>query len=170
MPPSAFAKAQTSQIQVLAPKAQLDYFDSRSVKLMRPLTALEAWNTIMAQPVPGLKLAFAVRDTLSSWFGVKKIGGFSNKPKGFVQVGDRLDFFLVEHITDTVLTLTARDKHLDVMTCVTTTDETLTVTSSVKTHNKFGRAYMVPVGPAHKVIVWYMLRRMSKAMAAEALS
>ena len=50
------------------------------------------------------------------------------------------------------------------MTCITTHDQRLTITSSVITHNAFGRAYMLPVAPAHRLIVWLMLRRLAKTL------
>lgn len=115
----------------------------------------------MADPLPLLGLAFRVRDAISARFGVKRIGGFSGEVRGFVQEGDTLDFFLVETVNDAVLTLSARDRHLDVLTCVTSVENTLTITSSVKVHNCFGWFYMLPLRPAHRLIVWAMLRRLS---------
>lgn len=54
------------------------------------------------------------------------------------------------------------------LTCVTATPEgtgtRVAITSSVRTHNLFGRAYMIPVGPAHKLIVAVMLRRLARAL------
>lgn len=149
---------------LLAPAATLDYFDQQSVLLSRPVTPLEAWNIIMAHPQPVLRAAFRIRDFVSSKFGVKRLGGFSGARAETVQLGDRLDFFLVEKITDTSLVLTERDRHLDVMTCVTATGPRLSITSSVITHNTFGKAYMLPVGPAHKLIVHTMFRRLQRAV------
>jgi len=62
------------------------------------------------------------------------------------------------------LVLTERDKHLDVMTCIATQGPLVTITSSVKVHNWFGRAYMVPVGLAHRRIVRGLLRRVSRSV------
>lgn len=53
---------------------------------------------------------------------MKRIGGFSGRQVEAVQVGDRLDFFLVEHVTPDMLVLTERDRHLDVMICLTVTE------------------------------------------------
>lgn len=160
MPPRNFARAATARIQVLAPASELDFLDSQSVVLTRPMTALQAWNQMQSRPLPGLKLAFWLRDTVSACFGVKRIGGFSGTRRDFVQTGDKLDFFLVEAASDEVLTLTARDRHLDVMTCISCNSGVVTVTSSVKIHNWFGRLYMLPVRPAHKLIVAAHLRRL----------
>lgn len=151
---------------ILDHRARLDYFDSQSVTLPRALPPLEAWNQIMARPQPLMAIAFRLRDAISSKFGVKRIGGFTGKRHESVKVGDRLDFFLVEHVSAEALVLTERDRHLDVMTCVSTRGQVLTITSSVKTHNTFGRVYMIPVGVAHKIIVRNMLRRLEKTLAA----
>ncbi len=57
-----------------------------------------------------------------------------------------------------MMTLTVRDRHLDVMICIEIEGCTLSLTASVVTHNLFGRLYMIPVAPAHQLIVLLMLR------------
>jgi hypothetical protein len=146
---------------MIGPVEAIDYLDSQTQRLPRPTTPLEAWNIIMGRPQPLLRLAFRIRDVISARFGVQKIGGFSGKRTGAIKVGDRLDFFAVEGVSPDALILTARDRHLDVMTCISVEGATITITSSVITHNWFGRAYMVPVGPAHRLIVRRMLRRLA---------
>lgn len=111
-----------------------------------------------------MNLAFRIRDAISARFGVARIGGFSGARVTEVRPGDRLDFFLVEGISDRQLVLTARDRHLDVMISTDMEGARVTVTASVVTHNAFGRAYMIPVAPAHRLIVWLMLRRLRRAM------
>ena len=132
-----------------------------------PLDPLAAWNAVMAQPLPGMALAFRLRDAISARFGVERIGGFSGARRSAVAPGERLDFFLVEEATPERLLLSARDRHLDVLTCVTTRPAPggteVAITSSVVTHNRFGRVYMLPVGPAHRLIVHLMLRRLAAA-------
>jgi len=80
-----------------------------------------------------------------------------------VRVGDHLDFILVEGVGPDAVMLTERNRHLDVMTCVSVKGARLTIASSVIVHNWFGRIYMVPVGPAHKLIVRGMLTRLRRA-------
>lgn len=126
------------------------------------MTAYQAWQLVMANPLPLLGTAFAIRDAISARFGVKRIGGFTTPPATAPKIGDYLDFFSVERSDPYILTLTARDRHLDVMTCITTYDQTLTITASVITHNAFGCAYMLLVAPAHRLIVWLMLHRLAK--------
>lgn len=117
---------------------------------------------------PLLGAAFWIRDTISGWFGVRRIGGFTGTQRDSVAVGDRLDFFLVEAVAPDLLVLTERDRHLDVMTCISTSGNRVTITSSVITHNWFGRAYMLPVGTAHKVLVSAMLRGLAREVASRA--
>ena len=155
--------------QLIAPRAALAYLDSQSVTLPAPITALQAWRLVMAKPLPGLRMAFWLRDAISARFGVAKIGGFSGAVADAPQVGDHLDFFLIEHIDNQVMSLTARDRHLDVMTCITVEGTQLAITASVVTHNGFGRLYMIPVAPAHRLIVWATLRRLRRAASGAAL-
>lgn len=156
----------TNIVHTLGVPTALDYYDRRSVLLPADITALEAWNIMTAEPGMFMQLAFRIRDGISSRFGVKRIGGFSGVPRNTVQAGERLDFFLVEHSAPDVLVLTERDRHLDVMICLSITDRVFTITSSVLTHNTFGRLYMLPVGPAHKLIVNSNLRRLKRRLDA----
>ncbi|WP_341234818.1 DUF2867 domain-containing protein [uncultured Sulfitobacter sp.] len=151
-----------TNIRILGPVPMLYYYDRQDTRIPKKMTALTAWNTIMSDPQPLLKIAFRIRDTVSSIFGVKRIGGFSGKPVDQISVGQNLDFFLVEYVDDECLVLTERDRHLDVMTCISIEGETLSVTSSVCVHNLFGRAYMIPVGVAHRWIVRGMFRRLQQ--------
>ena len=153
-----------ASIHTLRPLPELDYHDSRSVLLPMQITALQAWNLMTAEQGPLMRLAFRTRDAISALFGVKRIGGFSGTRREVVQAGDYLDFFLVEYSAPEVLVLTERDRHLDVMTCVSMADRVLTITSSVVTHNTFGRLYMLPVGPAHKLIVNSYLKRLQRKL------
>ncbi|MFK7762184.1 MAG: DUF2867 domain-containing protein [Roseobacter sp.] len=147
---------------LLGPKEGLFYYDRQTIDLPCTVDPLKAWNLMISTPLPVLSGAFWIRDQISSVFGVKKIKGFSGETVDDVARGDYLDFFLVEARTPTTLTLTERDVHLDVMTCLSLSNAAFSITSSVIVHNAFGRAYMIPVGLAHPVIVKTMLRRLRK--------
>ncbi len=157
----------SSPVRILAPLETLNYFDTQTVSLPEQVSPLRAWNLIMEDPHPLLNVAFKIRDVVSVRFGVKSIGGFSGTPEETVSVGDYLDFFLVEHTDDTTLVLTERDRHLDVMTCISTQGKEVSITSSVQVHNLFGKAYMVPVGIAHRFIVKNMLNRLQSKLSAK---
>jgi uncharacterized protein DUF2867 len=165
MRPNRFFTLPHSNIQTLAPAAALDFFDQQSVRLPKTLSAPEAWGIIISRPGPLLKMAFYIRDAVSALFGVKRIGGFSGQYPETVTEGEMLDFFLVEHVSAEVLTLTARDRHLDVMTCISISRQMLTITSSVKTHNRFGRFYLLPVAPVHRLIIRNDLKRLSRTLS-----
>lgn len=149
----------------LRPPSELDFHDRHTVPIPADLTPLEAWNLMTTTSGPLMRLAFQVRDAISSRFGVKRIGGFSGKHRESVQAGDRLDFFLVEYSAPDKLILTERDRHLDVMICLSKDAHQLTLTASVVTHNTFGRLYMLPVGPAHRLIVQTYLKRLKRKLA-----
>lgn len=158
---------QATNPDIVAPRDRLAYHHAQSLALPCDLTPLEAWNAMMARPLPLLGLAFRLRDAISARFGVKRIGGFSQSARASVRLGGKLDFFTVERNDPEALTLTERDRHLDVMIAVTTRNRLLTITASVVTHNGFGRIYMLPVGPVHRLIVWLLLRRLAQELAAE---
>jgi hypothetical protein len=153
-----------SPVRLLAPMGELDYFHRQDVTLARPVTPMEVWNLGLAKPMPLFALAFRIRDAISNLFGVKRIGGFTGQKAEAVAVGDRLDFFLVEYVDDQALVLTERDRHLDVMTCISVEGRVASITSSVITHNRFGRAYMIPVGLAHPWIVRITLGRLQASV------
>ena len=119
---------------------------------------------IMSRPQHLLSPAFRLRDAISPVFGVRRIGGFSKAAPKTITVGDNLEFFLVEHAGHGVLALSERDRHLDVLTCISTTPTTVTISSSVQTNNLFGRVCMTPVASAHRLIVRSFLRRIKNSV------
>ncbi|AFO48446.1 DUF2867 domain-containing protein [Pseudomonas alloputida] len=150
--------------QLIAAQADLNFLHSDSVQLTDPMTALQAYCA-MTSDVPGwLARAFRIRDFISRRFNVADIHGFTRgDPTHVPAVGERLDFFTVEAISDQQLVLTSRDTHLAVMVSVDLDDQgegcqRLGVTTSVQCFNTFGRLYMLPVGKAHGPIVRRMLR------------
>lgn len=165
-PPPGFPAAG----RILAPAAACRFVHQARVELPGRIDALEAWNRVMADPLPGMALAFRLRDRISARFGVRRIGGFSGARATTVTPEARLDFFLVEEASPERLLLSERDRHLDVLTCITATPAgtgtEVAILSSVVTHNRFGRVYMWVVGPAHRLIVRLMLARLRRASAA----
>lgn len=160
--PADFASA----ARLLAPAERCDFLDIARATLPGTWSALDLWNGMMARPVPGLGLAFRLRDAISTCFGVQRIGGFSGERHEMVVAGEPLDFFMVEGATPERLLLSARDRHLDVLICVTASPVAgateAAITSSVVTHNLFGRVYMLPVQPVHRVLVRWMLSRLAE--------
>lgn len=149
--------------QLIAAPADLDFLHSDSVPLNAPLTALQAYCAMTSHTPAWLAGAFRLRDFISRRFNVADIQGFTPRsPEHVPKVGERLDFFTVEGISDQQLVLTSRDTHLAVMVCMDSTvgsesGQRLNVTTSVQCFNAFGRLYMLPVGLAHGPIVRRML-------------
>ncbi len=149
----------------LGPRRALDYYHRADAELPVALGPLAAWNMMTSERRPLLALAFRIRDSISARFGVKRIGGLEGPARAQVAAGEMLGFFRVEHADDRMLVLTERDRHLDVMTTLLSEGRRLSIISSVITHNADGRVYMLPVGIAHRVIVYGMLRRLQKRLA-----
>jgi len=123
---------------------------------------MTAWNPL------GLRAAFAVRDALCRLAGLQTIGGFGRRqiPEN-VAVGDKLDFFDVQHLCTRQLVLSSSDRHL-VVTVILHLDapdgtrQKLSCITTVTTHNLTGKIYMLPVAPAHGVIVRQMLKNITR--------
>ncbi|MFV3287322.1 DUF2867 domain-containing protein [Pseudomonas sp. NY11955] len=153
--------------QLVAAPAELDFLHSDGINVTAPMTAIQAYYA-MTSDVPGwLAAAFRLRDFISRRFNVSAIHGFlSRNPERIPAVGERLDFFTVEAISDQQLVLTSRDTHLAVMVSMDLGEaeqgrQRLSVTTSVQCFNRFGRYYMLPVGMAHGPIVRRMLRNIA---------
>lgn len=149
---------------VLAAPEALAYHDVQSAILPVAVTAPQLWALMTARSGWLLRLAFRIRDGVSAPFGIDRIGGFADDRPRVIRPGGRLDFFTVATVAPDLLVLMVRDRHLDVMTCLTTEGRAVAITSSVVTHNWFGRLYMLPVRPAHRWIVRSKLRAVRRAL------
>lgn len=151
-------------VQLVAPVERLDFLHCDAAQLAAPITALGVYHAMTSDIPAWLAAAFRLRDFISRRFNVADIRGFSARPPERAPVvGERLDFFTVEALSDSQLVLTSRDTHLAVMVCMDLQHtrpgtQHLSVTTSVQCFNAFGRLYMLPVGPAHGPIVRRMLR------------
>lgn len=153
-----------NQARLIAAPDRVDFLHCDAVELGAPLSALQAYCAMTSDIPAWLSSAFHIRDLVSRWFNVADIKGFTPRsPAQVPVVGERLDFFTVEAISESQLVLVSRDTHLAVMVCMDLVPvregvSRLSVTTSVRRYNMFGRLYMVPVGPAHGPVVKRMLR------------
>jgi len=133
------------------------------------ISALKAYAEMTAYNPCWLRTAFRIRDRYCALFRLQPIGGFSGRiPLREITPGDKLDFFDVQKVSDEELVLSSSDKHLIVVVAVNLTPaqdgkRRLSVTTSLKTHNLLGKLYMLPVKPAHGIIVRNMLNRLKRA-------
>lgn len=152
---------------LIAPRERLCFYHQDTGPVTRGTTAFDAYLTMTRPPSLPLKTAFWIRDRLSRLGGVQPIRGFlSPCPTAPSATGELLDFFTVHRLTDDQLCLTAIDTHLGVMLDLQLHREGpihdhLVITTSVETYNRFGRLYMLPVAPAHGMIVRRMLARLA---------
>lgn len=152
---------------LVAPRNELNFLHSASAVISNDWTAFRLYCFTTSTTPGWLKSAFTVRDKISQHFNVEKIVGFSGRtPEQAPAVGEKLDFFTVEAISDEKLVLTSRDSHLAVMVSIDLIGQDTReafITTSVKTFNTFGRLYMLPVAPAHGVIIKRMLSRLPRS-------
>lgn len=149
------------------PPEQLDYRHIDETLVGPKLTALDAYRAMTSYNPLFLRLAFRIRDMLCRLVGIEPIGGFSagNLPST-IAAGDKLDFFDVYSATDDELVLYSDDRHLTVVVTLRLTGEIesqqrLSISTLVKTKEVLGRIYMLPVRPAHGIIVRGMLGSIS---------
>lgn len=109
-----------TQPRLVRDRESLDYLHQESALAKRELNAYQAYCRMTENSSWLMRSAVWLRDALCKPFGVEQIGGFRNKSADAPpKVGEKLDFFLVEDISDRRLVLTVRDRHLDVMLSLT---------------------------------------------------
>ena len=107
----------------------------------------------------------ALRNLIVRQLGLKDVGPMTvvtDKPAQDYRIGDRLGIFSVFGNTANELLLGIDDRHLDVRVSVLKQGGELasyTVSTVVKVHNWLGRAYMLPVGRIHPLVVKALMRR-----------
>ncbi|MEJ8801922.1 DUF2867 domain-containing protein [Pontibacter sp. H249] len=114
---------------------------------------------------------FAIRNKIVRLFGLKTSAQLSNKQKLLdsfkCEPGDQLGLFKVFDKTENEVILGENDKHLDFRVSLfldrlldEAGQKSLTITTTVKFNNLFGRVYFLFVRPFHKLIVPAMLKGM----------
>lgn len=111
---------------------------------------------------------FAVRNKVVGLFGLKTPGQVSDRQALLdnfkCERGERLGLFKVFDKTENEVVLGEDDKHLNFRVSLFLDEvledrerKNLTITTTVKFNNSFGRLYFLPVRPFHKLIVPSML-------------
>lgn len=108
----------------------------------------------------------AIRNRFVRLFGLKDVGQLRVAPQQRTheaRTGDQLGIFRVFATSASELVLGIDDKHLDVRVSVCKppccAPGGYVVSTVVTVHNWLGRAYMVPVGRIHPLVVRAMMRR-----------
>lgn len=147
------------------------FYDSYATPLHaadREVTAKELALRVFLKVPAWVEFLMRVRNQVVGLLGLKNQGSFTqgvdaDKPAARYQVGDRLGIFTVMHVSDDEFIMGDDDKHLKVQisVCKTSTEGVpqLVVSTVVHEHNWLGWAYMLVVGPVHKIIAPATLRQ-----------
>jgi len=73
--------------------------------------------------------------------------------------GQRLGIFTLQSMDDDAIVLEDNDRHLRVQLALQWQGDVLEVATVVHTHKAFGRVYMLPVAPVHRLIVPHLLKK-----------
>lgn len=158
-----------------------DYVDSYQRSFLDEMDRIDITKIGKLFFVCGPKWAdnlFEVRNKIVRLFGLKTLGNITDRKKQLddfkCEKGERLGLFKVFDKTDNEVILGEDDKHLDFRVSLLleklsdkTEQKNLTITTTVKFNNSFGRLYFLPVRPFHKLIVPTMLKGIIKEVEKE---
>jgi hypothetical protein len=163
--------------KIILPKASLlvntayDYMDSYKTEVAyaqnESFDVVQVGKAFFSSSPKWISILFELRNKVVSIFGLKTNGDMQNKEallrnfKG--NEGERLGLFKVFNRSENELILGEDDKHLDfrvslLQVPLSSSNAELTISTTVKFHNAFGRSYFFLVKPFHKLIVQTMLK------------
>jgi len=127
-------------------------------------SALQAYQD-MAATIPGwFDGLMALRNHGMRLLGMKDLGSLrAVQDVEDPRPGQRLGIFTLQSLDDDAIVLEDDDRHLRVQLALQWQGDVLEVATVVHTHNAFGRLYMLPVAPVHRLIVPHLLRRQVQA-------
>ncbi|WP_313048660.1 DUF2867 domain-containing protein [Pseudomonas soli] len=128
---------------------------------LRLMTSMPGWiDTLMV-----------LRNRLVALLGLKDLGRLTAidpaRAPGSYQPGERVGIFTLVANTEDEVLLVDRDQHLDVHIALLRRPTAegrceVLVSTVVRTHNRLGRLYMLPVAPFHRLIAPIALRRLAR--------
>ena len=123
-------------------------------------SALQAYRD-MATTIPGwFDGLMALRNRGMRLLGMKDLGSLrAVQETAAPQPGQRLGIFTLQALDDDAIVLEDNDRHLRVQLALQWQGDVLEVATVVHTHNAFGRVYMLPVAPVHRLIVPHLLNK-----------
>jgi hypothetical protein len=135
-----------------------DFLDSQSVPLPHPAPDAAGLTIAIFFNMPGwARLLLGLRNLLMAPFGLKT-GSISDiAPPTRQQINDCTysGIFAVHSATPTEVILGTNDKHLDFRVSILKDEaaDCVSLSTWVRPHNLFGRAYLAVVYPFHRLIV-----------------
>lgn len=170
--PSEVIRCQVPVASLIHPQvANASFVDSRQARMVDSGRCAMAYFLQLMKGMPGwIDNLMALRNRTVQAFGLKDLGRLTavdrQRAPDSYQPGERVGIFtLIRNTPDEVL-LVDRDKHLDVYISLLCQPgkadncHTVVVSTVVHTHNLFGRLYMVPVAPFHRLIAPIALGRL----------
>lgn len=122
-----------------------------------------------------ISLLFQVRNKIVKIFGLKTSGKSTDREaqlKAFkCEPGERLGLFKVFEKTENEVIIGEDDKHLNFRISFLLDKKTAAIqmTTAVKFHNRFGKAYFFLIKPFHKIIAPLMLKNIVKKRSNKGL-
>ena len=130
-------------------------------------SALQAYRD-MAATIPGwFDGLMALRNRGMRLLGMKDLGSLrAVQHTAAPRPGQRLGIFTLQSLDSNAIVLEDNDRHLRVQLALQWQGDVLEVVTVVHTYNAFGRVYMLPVAPVHRLIVPHLLRRRANHLRA----
>lgn len=123
---------------------------------------------VLGSTPPWINFLMLTRNRVVGLFGLKNLGGMrdvrTDKAVENYRIGDRVGIFTLLYLAENEVILGDNDKHLEVRVSLFRQAAELTITTVVHNHNWLGRAYMLVVKPAHRVIVRVLLRQFLRSV------
>lgn len=143
--------------------ATATFVDAFEAELGDPsLTALQIAQRAFSATPAWMDGLLRLRDLIIRPFGLKGVGAMGSRVEGSAP-GDRLSIFEIESVDDVEVVLGIDDRHLDVRISFLKRENSdravYAICSLVRTHNLLGKAYMIPVGRLHPVLVRRMMAK-----------
>ncbi len=145
------------------------FYDAWQVRAAHPeLNLIQQFERAFSRTPKWIDYCMRLRNRLVSQFGLKDLGTFqaSSKRQNLVQplqVGQALGIFKFIAETDNELLVGDDDKHLNVMLSLhRDPTDLLTLSTVVHVKNHWGKLYMLPVTPMHKLIAPATLKILGK--------
>jgi hypothetical protein len=158
------------------PTIHYDFIDSYQGEIADPKNQLQATavgKAFFSSAPNWVSQLFEFRNKIVAVFGLKTANKMSNREALLstfkCEVGEQLGLFKVFNSNENEVILGENDKHLDFRISLflepieeDAFKKTITISTTVIFHNKFGKIYFLPVKPFHKRIVPVMLKGIIK--------
>ena len=155
---------------ILGTLERVDYQDAFRVALPRPDITVDDVARATFGAMPGwIGALLRLRDAVVKPFGLKRGADMPSPviPERFT-VGDAVSIFRVDARSEREIVFGQEDTHLDFRASfLVEPSGELVFSTMVQFNGPLGRAYFVPVGPAHRRIVPAMMRATCAALARE---